>query len=359
MKKYEKIKPLTKAQQVILTLFLDGDRRQSSDVFQNLVASGEKIALVTVKRGLAKMSRSGFLEVTGSGRSTGYAITVWGRFNTSVDAGKYCAEEPDKRSSGAGYRFDLLRYFERDPFQKEEHFALASATLGYRKKIAGISPVLREKEFQRFVIELSWKSSKIEGNTYTLLDTEKLLARGEKAPGRSQQETQMILNHKAAFNLIYGNIRQFNKLTPLNIREVHKILVKNLTVNTGWRNSAVGIAGSNYRPLDNRHQIEDAMNLFVKSVNKQKNPYARALFTLLGISYIQPFEDGNKRAGRLLANALLLANNLAPLSYRSVKEDEYKEATMVFYELNSIQPLKKIFMEQYKFAAENYSVKPA
>ncbi len=87
-----------------------------------------------------------------------------------------------------------------------------------------------------------------------------------------------------------------------------------------------------------------------------KSPYAKALLTLLGISYIQPFEDGNKRTARLMANAILLAHSCAPLSYRSVDENDYREAMLVFYELNSIMPFKKIFIDQYMFAAENYLV---
>ena len=88
-----------------------------------------------------------------------------------------------------------------------------------------------------------------------------------------------------------------------------------------------------------------------------ETPYAKALVSLLGISYIQPFEDGNKRTSRLMANALLMAYGCAPLSYRSVDENAYREATLVFYELNSIVSFKKIFIEQYDFAAHNYSAK--
>ena len=88
-----------------------------------------------------------------------------------------------------------------------------------------------------------------------------------------------------------------------------------------------------------------------------QTPYAKALIALIGISYIQPFEDGNKRTARLMANAVLLAHKLAPLSYRSVEENEFREAMLVFYEINSIIPMKRIFIEQYNFAARNYAVK--
>ena len=121
------------------------------------------------------------------------------------------------------------------------------------------------------------------------------------------------------------------------------------------RSRPVGITGSIYRPLDNEQQISEAVNSLSVAVSKMPHGYAKAFVALLGISYIQPFEDGNKRTARLMANAILLAHNLAPLSYRSVEEKSYREAVLVFYELNSLIPFKKIFVEQYDFAARNYS----
>ena len=119
----------------------------------------------------------------------------------------------------------------------------------------------------------------------------------------------------------------------------------------------MGIVGSKYRPLDNVYQIQDAVEALAVAIKKTRSPYAKALLAVLGISYIQPFEDGNKRTGRLMANALLLAHKLAPLSYRNVDEADYRAAMIVFYELNSIIPFKKIFINQYEFAAGNYAVK--
>lgn len=125
----------------------------------------------------------------------------------------------------------------------------------------------------------------------------------------------------------------------------------------GLRKKPIGIIGSIYRPLDNIHQITDALEILGKKIAQTPSPYAKSLLALLGLAYIQPFEDGNKRTNRLMANAILLAHNLAPLSYRSVDENDYREAMLVFYELNSIIPFKKILIEQYDFATKNYAVK--
>lgn len=167
----------------------------------------------------------------------------------------------------------------------------------------------------------------------------------------------MILNHKEeAFQFIREHSALFTELTRANIEQVHKLLVQGLNVSHGLRSKPVGITGSIYRPLDNLHQVGEAVYRLSSAVAKMDTPYGKALLTLLGISYIQPFEDGNMRTARLMANAILLANRCAPLSYRSVDKSEYCEAMLVFYELNSLLPFKQIFVDQYTFAAENYLI---
>lgn len=234
---------------------------------------------------------------------------------------------------------------------------LKSATQEYEKRTKQATPVSRQRELERLVIELSWKSSKIEGNTYTLLDTERLILKHQEAAGHDKNEARMILNHKDAFHFIHDHAEKFHTVTRANLEQVHSLLVKGLGVGRGLRKGLVGVTGSKYRPLDNQHQILDAVHDLSSAVSRARSPYTKILLALLGVSYIQPFEDGNKRTSRLMANALLLAHGLAPLSYRSVDENAYREAMLVFYELNSIQPFKKIFIEQYDFAARTYAVK--
>ena len=148
----------------------------------------------------------------------------------------------------------------------------------------------------------------------------------------------------------------FKSLSRAGLEEIHKIIVKDMNVNTGFRAKPVGVTGSIYRPLDNQHQIIEAVETLCRAVSRLKSPFDRSLLALLGTSYIQPFEDGNKRTSRLIGNAILLAHQCAPLSYRSVDENAYREAILTFYELNSLSSFKTIFTEQYIFAAKNYSV---
>lgn len=344
-------------QQKVITLILEKGSLQSSQIHTEIIKSSEEISLVTVKRILSKMVNLGILVLSGSGRSTSYNVSLKGRIFLEIDAKKYCTIEPDKRYGLTEYNFDLLPLLPTDIFNADELKLLTDATDEYKKRIKDLPSAIQKKELERLIIELSWKSSKIEGNTYTLLDTEKLILENKEATGHDKGEARMILNHKDAFNYVHENAGQFKTLTKRNLEELHSILVKDLNVSSGLRKKPVGVIGSTYRPLDNVHQITDAVNLLGTAISKMNTPYAKALTALLGISYIQPFEDGNKRTGRLMANALLLAYGCAPLSYRSVDENDYREAILIFYEINSIVPFKKIFIEQYKFAANNYAVK--
>lgn len=131
-------------------------------------------------------------------------------------------------------------------------------------------------------------------------------------------------------------------------------MIKDLNVERNIRRSRVGITGTNYRPLDNDFQITEAMNLACNLINTRKNVFEKALLSILLLSYIQPFADGNKRTSRIVSNALLIANKYCPLSFRSVDSLKYKEAVLIFYEQNNLSAFKKIFIEQYDFAVSTY-----
>jgi Fic family protein len=207
---------------------------------------------------------------------------------------------------------------------------------------------------ERITIELAWKSSQIEGNTYTLLDTDHLIKGGMEAKGKTYEEAIMILNHKKAIEYVFSQSKDFAKLTLRKIEDLHRLLVEGLNVKIGIRNHRVGIASTKYHPLDNEHQIKEALEHLIKLLNGTENPIEKAMIAVLMISYIQPFEDGNKRTARILGNALLLANDYCPLSYRSISEEEYKKAVLLFYEQNSAYYFKEIFINQFKFAVDKY-----
>lgn len=348
---------ISQKQQNVIVILLQYSILSSSAIHAELTEKGAEMSLVTVKRTLSAMVKSGLLISEGSGPATKYSVSAAGRLGADVGARDYCAIEPDRRYGLDRFNFELLSAFSSDIFLADEMRVLEEATREYRRRTADVPEAIQKKELQRLVIELSWKSSRIEGNTYTLLDTEKLILENQEAPGHNRSEAQMILNHKDAFLFVHEHPGEFKNLTRANLEKLHGILVKELSIGLGFRKKSVGVLGSKYQPLDNVHQITEAVDALARAVVGMATPYAKALTALLGISYIQPFEDGNKRASRLMANALLIAHGCAPLSYRSVNEQEYREAMLVFYELNSMVPFRRIFVAQYDFAARNYAVK--
>jgi len=348
---------ISQLQQNIFEVMLEKRVSRSSEIHEELFGLGNNLSLVSVKRALSKMVELKLLTVAGSGRSTSYNINNIARVFFDTDAKKYIAVEPDKRFGSNKYNFGFFAEFPKDIFNVGETEILDQATKNYHLKTKNLSNIVEEKELLRLIIELSWKSSKIEGNTYTLLDTEKLIMDKKEAKGHDREEAIMILNHKDAFNFVRDNSKEFKTLTLANLEKLHSILVKDMGVDFGIRNRIVGVTGSKYQPLDNKYQITEAIKDLSGAISRAKNPYTKAVLALVGIGYIQPFEDGNKRTGRLMANALLLSHGFAPLSYRSIEESDYREAMLVFYEINSVVPFKKIFIGQYKFAANNYAVK--
>jgi len=139
------------------------------------------------------------------------------------------------------------------------------------------------------------------------------------------------------------------------IENIHSLIVENMGVKKNIREGLVGITGTKYRPLDNEFQIKEVLEKMILVMNKKEiHPLVKSLVSILLISYIQPFEDGNKRTARLFSNAILLANNYCPLSYRSIDENDYKKATLLFYEQNSARFFKELFIQQFEFSLNNY-----
>lgn len=315
------------------------------------------VSLVTLRRDIRELVDIRYLAERGKGRSLRYYKTILGTLLTPFDAHQYQYQDLDTRVVTPRFNELLFVHFPASVFSPTELKTLENATHTYQQKHTHQTPTIKEKELERFIIELSWKSSSIEGNTYTLLDTELLLRDGITAEGKTPDETTMILNHKKAFSFVMEYKDQMKKKIPHSfVEELHNILVDGLGVDTGIRKSGVGITGTSYTPLETDFQIKEALEQLFVAIDRSSSVYQKALLALVGISYIQPFADGNKRTARLLANALLLSENAAPLSYRNVDIKYYREAILVFYEQNSILPMKDIFIDQYLFATEHYAV---
>lgn len=203
------------------------------------------------------------------------------------------------------------------------------------------------KELEYLTIELSWKSSSLEGNTYTLLDTQLLISEGIKAKNRTEFETQMILNHKNAIAFIIENEELFTSdLVFSTVEELHRIIGYNLGIKSGVRKNIVRISASNYEPLAGPQQLRESANLVLSVISRVSDPFTRGLMALSLIPYLQIFEDGNKRTGRMLANALLISSIGVGFSLRKTDARKLALAYLSFYEYNSMYALSKILTNE-------------
>jgi Fic family protein len=268
----------------------------------------------------------------------------------------YFAKNQDERQVQVGFNFDVInnQLSKVALFTDDELERLNALQVEFRKNIAEMSENEYRREMARLGIDLSWKSSQIEGNTYSLLETERLLRESKTADGKTKEEAMMLLNHKDALLFVLDNPDFLQTLTIGSIEDIHSLLTKELSVDKGLRHRRVGITGTNYRPLDNEFQIREAMRDMCDLINSRSNVFEKALLALLLLSYIQPFMDGNKRTARITSNALLIANGYCPLSFRTVDSIDYKKAMLIFYEQNNLYAFKQIFISQYEFAVKEY-----
>ncbi len=311
------------------------------------------ISKATLMRELAFLKKQKFIKTQGNGKNIVYT-SLQEPFLKYIDIEEYFKENSQIRVKGPkSFNLDILNKF-KNAFSDEEKEQLISISkkLSAQEKI--LDPSILKREIERFTVEFAWKSSKIEGNTYSLLETEILIKQMKEAVGHTKYEAQMILNHKSAIDYVLQSASKFKELTVNKILNFHSILVKDLEVSTGIRINKVAITGTEYMPLSNSEEIKIALQKIVDITNKITFPLTKALLIALMIAYLQPFVDGNKRTSRTLANAILIAYDLYPLSYRDIDIIEYIKAMILFYETNNIYHFKRIFISQFNFSVNNY-----
>lgn len=310
----------------------------------------------TMKRLLSAAVKEGNIETAGRGPATKYKLTPQAHVTMPLDLATYFDKDIDEREVQESFNFDLIRNVlpKVEIFTKEELEVLNAAQMEFKKNTEGMTELEYRKEMERLGVDLSWKSSQIEGNTYSLLETERLLKDKQTASGKTKEEAIMLLNHKDALDFVLDIPDYLKELSVHRIENIHSILTKELEVDKNIRHRRVGITGTNYRPLDNEFQIREALEDTCTLVNGKDNVFEKALLTLVLLSYIQAFVDGNKRTARITSNAVLIANGYCPISFRTVDSIDYKKAMLMFYEQNNIAAFKKIFIEQFLFAVKTY-----
>lgn len=337
----------------IIELIKKSNESSSRDIYENLSFS---ISYATVKRILVKLSSENILETRGRGKGTKYIISPSYELIKPIDIDSYYEKEIDDRKIKEGFNLELIQRVlsKHKIFTDSELIELSNFQNKYLYNVSKLTEPEYKKELERLAIDLSWKSSQIEGNTYSLLETERLLKERETASGKTKEEAVMLLNHKEALDFIIENPDYLFPLSISKIEDIHGILIKDLAVERNLRKRRVGISGTNYRPLDNEFQISEALADTCELINKKENVFEKALLALVLISYIQPFMDGNKRTARIVSNAILINYKHCPMSYRTVDSIEYKKAMLLFYEQNNIFQMKNMFIKQYAFAVDTY-----
>jgi hypothetical protein len=251
-----------------------------------------------------------------------------------------------------------------DSYRPNETFYLSEEQRAHLAKVGKVNfeeqaaGTYAKQILTRLLIDLSWNSSRLEGNTYSLLDTTRLIELGEAAEGRDRLEAQMIVNHKEAIEFLVNDAAEigFNRYTVLNL---HGILAQNLLPDANapgrLRRMAVGIGKSTYHPLEMPQLIEECFNQLLDTGAAIRDPFEQALFAMVQLPYLQPFDDVNKRVSRLSPNIPFIKRNLSPLSFIDVPRALYMEALLGVYELNKIDLLRDVFIWAYERSAARYA----
>ena len=327
----------------------------------------------TLQRWLNALVGQGRLRKEGQARSTRYLLPVqvapeaadaapgdvFFPLSDEARAIDIAVRQPVQHRTPVGYRRSFL-----DSYRPNTTFYLHAAL---RAELQALGQVAAHNEpagtyarsiANRLFIDLSWNSSRLEGNTYSLLETERLLSAGDAAEGKGALEAQMILNHKAAIEFLMDCTPDmgFNRYTLLNL---HALLSDNLlpdpTASGRLRTVAVGIGQAVFLPLEGPQLIAECFAQVLDTAAAIQDPLEQAFFAMVHLPYLQPFEDVNKRVSRLAANIPLIQHNLCPLSFVDVPPAAYISAMLGVYELNRIELLRDVFAWAYKRSCARYS----
>ena len=337
------------------------------------------IARRTAQRLIAKLIDEGKVSAQGEGRARRYFVgdryhgragdqpgaavgaDAFPRFiplsADSQDILDYIDQPPEARRP-VGYQRDFLdAYRPNETWYLPESLRRQLHSMGRTAALDAPAGTYSRAILNRLLIDLSWASSRLEGNTYSRLDTRELIEHGKAARGKAAIETQMILNHKAAIELLVENVdsAEFNRYLLMNL---HGLLAENLLPNPAdegrIRQHAVDIGQSVYRPLTTPQQIEDALDTLLAKANCIIDPFEQSFFMMVHLPYLQPFADINKRSSRLAANLPLFRANLCPLTFLDVPEQAYSRATLGVYEMTRVELLRDLYVWAYERSTQEY-----
>ncbi|MDR0980051.1 MAG: Fic family protein [Candidatus Nomurabacteria bacterium] len=343
---------LTKRQQAIYNLITKSPAPIAPAEILERLDNTYDLSRATLARDLSTLAARDLIKPLGAGPTTAYVInsTLLGPINPE----SYFTLPQDQRTLTAEPNsefFDKLATTNLLPNISN----LSRKITDYRKRVADLPLDLHAKELERFTVDFAWKSASLEGNTYSQIETETLLKYREQAEGHSEAEAIMIINHKATFDRIRNNLANFKKLNLSDILDVHQSLTQGLGVEFGIRKHAVRITGTNYLPLDNQFAITENLSRAIDLINAKTNTIEKALLISALLIYLQPFSDGNKRTARMIGNAVLMAGDIAPISYRNTDDSTYKKSVLLIDEQHNLYAYRQLFLDALEFSTENYA----
>lgn len=336
-----------------------------------LLVRHPQVARRTAQRLISQMIAAGQISARGEGRARRYhpvravpTAAQAGRFPDFIplsadsrDIVAYIDQAPEARKP-VGYQRDFLESYQPNKtWYLSEPLRRQLRKIGQTPQAEAPAGTYSRAILNRLLIDLSWASSHLEGNTYSRLDTRELIEHGKVARGKAAIETQMILNHKAAIELLVENIdsAEFNRYTLMNL---HSALAENLLPNPAdegrIRQHAVDIGKSVYRPLSAPQQIDDLLDLLLAKASQIADPFEQSFFVMVHLPYLQPFADINKRTSRLAANLPLFRANLCPLTFLDVPEHAYSRAILGVYEMTRVELLRDLFVWAYERSTQEY-----
>jgi Fic family protein len=344
---------LSKRQKRIYDLVVGSSEPIGAAEIEEKLSQGYEVSRDTLLRDLRFLLDNQLIEPIGSGPARTYIMKS--TILVPIDPDSYFSIKQDERqliSQPDSEFFDDLAQTDLLP----NISGLKKKMAEYRKKVAELPIAYHQKELERFTIDFAWKSSEIEGNTYSQIETETLLKSRQPAEGHSEAEATMIINHKATFEFARENLENFKKLNVSDIIDIHKSLTQGLGIGFDIRKRPVKISGTNYTPADNPFTLRESLARAVEIVNQKTNPIEKALLISALIIYLQPFVDGNKRTARMVANAVLMAHNTAPISYRNTDDSLYKKAVLLIDEQHNLNLYRQMFLDGLEFSVDNYQV---
>ena len=343
-------------------------------------SQGNRLTRRTLQRRLAVLVKQGRIQSLGEARAVRYVCAP----QTNAGMAFISAPLPTLQAAGESYvpvspEGEEIKAYVRQPrtMRAPVGYRLAFLEQYHPNHTAYLPPGLREQLhamgrartqqtpagtfardiLNRLLIDLSWASSQLEGNTYSRLDTERLIEFGQAAEGKNALETQMILNHKQAIEYLVLDPAQ-PRVTPDCIIALHAFLSDDLMADPSavgrLRRRAVEIGGSVYLPVALPQRLEELFGIVIQMAAEIDDPFEQSFFLMVHLPYLQPFEDVNKRTSRLAANIPLIRHNLCPLSFIDVSQQAYVDAMIGVYELNRVELLRDVFVWAYERSCQQY-----